>query len=396
MRLGRNEPCHCGSGRKYKRCCFGSDQSTQTARSVRAELPLGLPGQYMFFRFEPIFPDGDPRCGKPPIGPFDITYTLARPGHLPSPDSNLQPEENHEGDSHLAIARPAIPHDAKYYRIESIVNGKLLRADGIPNKRGFLGKIRITGVDAPDAYAAEELTYGLVSPPLSHIAMKLDIPLFLWQVDIRDVPTGNYYMRYAAPHQPGRMANVEALYDPEAAAILSIYREALNSNTPVFQFLCYYKIIERLLQRRGELSVKEKAAGGQPTHAKLLVPLEPKELREWLASVWPSGIAWSEQQIDEAIRKECRGRSVSDIRDRNLQPLRDSVAHDLFEAGSISYSIDDPESVKRINKWLSTAKTLARFIMNTDIPVASKATTGTIRFLCDVIHPDQGPETASR
>jgi hypothetical protein len=30
--LGRNEPCHCGSGRKYKRCCLEKD-----AARLRAE-----------------------------------------------------------------------------------------------------------------------------------------------------------------------------------------------------------------------------------------------------------------------------------------------------------------------------------------------------------------------
>jgi len=24
---GRNEPCHCGSGRKYKHCCLGKDEA---------------------------------------------------------------------------------------------------------------------------------------------------------------------------------------------------------------------------------------------------------------------------------------------------------------------------------------------------------------------------------
>lgn len=24
--IGRNEPCHCGSGMKYKRCCFEADE----------------------------------------------------------------------------------------------------------------------------------------------------------------------------------------------------------------------------------------------------------------------------------------------------------------------------------------------------------------------------------
>jgi hypothetical protein len=27
MKLGRNEPCHCGSGKKYKRCCLAKDQA---------------------------------------------------------------------------------------------------------------------------------------------------------------------------------------------------------------------------------------------------------------------------------------------------------------------------------------------------------------------------------
>lgn len=26
-RIGRNDPCHCGSGRKYKKCCIDVDQS---------------------------------------------------------------------------------------------------------------------------------------------------------------------------------------------------------------------------------------------------------------------------------------------------------------------------------------------------------------------------------
>lgn len=24
MKLGRSDPCHCGSGKKFKRCCMGS------------------------------------------------------------------------------------------------------------------------------------------------------------------------------------------------------------------------------------------------------------------------------------------------------------------------------------------------------------------------------------
>ena len=44
---GRNEPCLCGSGRKYKQCCLPKDEAlAAAARKVRAEVAaaLALPG----------------------------------------------------------------------------------------------------------------------------------------------------------------------------------------------------------------------------------------------------------------------------------------------------------------------------------------------------------------
>src|ERR1700736_3596261 len=31
IKTGRNDPCHCGSGKKYKRCCLQKDQSVERA-----------------------------------------------------------------------------------------------------------------------------------------------------------------------------------------------------------------------------------------------------------------------------------------------------------------------------------------------------------------------------
>jgi len=33
---GRNEPCHCGSGRKYKHCCLEKDDAKATAARTKA------------------------------------------------------------------------------------------------------------------------------------------------------------------------------------------------------------------------------------------------------------------------------------------------------------------------------------------------------------------------
>jgi hypothetical protein len=34
--LGRNDPCHCGSGRKYKHCCLEKDEAAARAATADA------------------------------------------------------------------------------------------------------------------------------------------------------------------------------------------------------------------------------------------------------------------------------------------------------------------------------------------------------------------------
>jgi hypothetical protein len=40
MKIGRNDPCPCGSGKKYKKCCMEKDQAAERARPA---LPIQLP-----------------------------------------------------------------------------------------------------------------------------------------------------------------------------------------------------------------------------------------------------------------------------------------------------------------------------------------------------------------
>jgi len=44
-RLGRNEPCRCGSGRKYKQCCLDKDESEARVAHAKAiaEAPESSP-----------------------------------------------------------------------------------------------------------------------------------------------------------------------------------------------------------------------------------------------------------------------------------------------------------------------------------------------------------------
>jgi hypothetical protein len=40
---GRNDPCHCGSGNKYKKCCLPKDQAAEGDRIVKAQMRHDMP-----------------------------------------------------------------------------------------------------------------------------------------------------------------------------------------------------------------------------------------------------------------------------------------------------------------------------------------------------------------
>jgi hypothetical protein len=41
MKPGRNDACHCGSGRKYKKCCEAADEARESASASTNSSPTG-------------------------------------------------------------------------------------------------------------------------------------------------------------------------------------------------------------------------------------------------------------------------------------------------------------------------------------------------------------------
>lgn len=35
MEIGRNDPCPCGSGKKYKKCCLGKDEQLGVNKQIQ-------------------------------------------------------------------------------------------------------------------------------------------------------------------------------------------------------------------------------------------------------------------------------------------------------------------------------------------------------------------------
>jgi tetratricopeptide (TPR) repeat protein len=66
---GRNDPCHCGSGSKYKKCCLAKDQAAEHDRLVKAQLRRDTP------RRDAVQRDESPTASRLPAG--ELTAKIA-------------------------------------------------------------------------------------------------------------------------------------------------------------------------------------------------------------------------------------------------------------------------------------------------------------------------------
>lgn len=58
-KIGRNQPCPCGSGKKYKHCCFSKDQAARAQPAAHTEQHLAAPSEHGFFLGEDDLDDLD-------------------------------------------------------------------------------------------------------------------------------------------------------------------------------------------------------------------------------------------------------------------------------------------------------------------------------------------------
>ena len=81
-RLGRNEPCHCGSGRKYKQCCLDKDESeTRIAHAkAAAEAPESPPDAARASRRTPKHTTQQPWKASPTRGAHQRVRTPRKVG----------------------------------------------------------------------------------------------------------------------------------------------------------------------------------------------------------------------------------------------------------------------------------------------------------------------------
>lgn len=393
-KIGRNNPCPCGSGKKYKRCHGSSStQQTQRATPVLTQMPKttpqpkislpGLPGAQQHLLMRAFFKDpDDPRNTGGPEGipgNYTVTFTLNRPGFALAAENHFLPASNLKGDSHLAIAKPALAFldgqesDQLYFECNT-PNG-YFGFRGTPNEKGFLAKVESEPFEALHFSDAALKAHRAIASVFSGMSVYSDVPVNIYQFDVCELRTGSIRMSVRMPFRevPGGMPPIEL--SEEHQKYSSLYREGLNSNSSNYQFLCLYRIIEGLRERRqrlrGELAREAKQRGeSPPSYGEEKIPKDRLQQLQLLNSVYPNPRRWSEEALDSVFIIPVLDRRIGNLihKGEELHKLRNQIAHAVLDSSEGVISIDNGLDIDKVEAWLPITKFLARYLLKEAFP----------------------------
>jgi hypothetical protein len=348
-----------------------------SATSVNIAL-MGLPGQRQHAIVVNQFKDpSDARnIGGPQgqSGKYTVTFVLARPGFALLPEGQHSFAPGIRGDSHLAIAKPAFLPPGNPDADQIVIRGATEDGNfvfaGLPNERGFLGKVVSEPFDANGFHDAEAKAHRALAPSLSNWAVHLDIPLSVVQVESVEARTGNTQTSILTPHFMVPLAiRPIANLQPEYRGYASLYREALNSNSSVYQFLCLFKMIEAMLKRRARLGAEARRAGKPFRREHETIPASPDAAIKWLNAIFSIRPSWDAMALASIFPNEVLGKSCKYVIDSALYPLRVDIAHAISsQSGELTLSVDELFHTRNLHKWLPLTKCIVRRMLKNDFP----------------------------
>jgi methylamine utilization protein MauJ len=305
-------------------------------------------------------------------GKYKVTFILSRPGYAPLKENHISFADDIKGDSHIFIGDP---NDLTIEIHANLPDGNLTLL-GYPNEKGFLGKIEIEQLNAQSFGDANLKAYNALSTSLSRLSLAADVPLHVYRMITVELSTQNLMSSLTLPfiEQPVPISTGYQA-DKHLAKFASLYREALNSNSPNYQYLCYYKIIEGIRRIRSDRTRRENQealARGEkpPVRERELLPSERNEQVVWLNSLFKPQ-RWSDLALGKVFPVEAVGRKLNDLIDNNkaLDNVRNRIAHAVLRDESAeTYNIDDGLHINEVAKWLPLCKCIARYLLKKEYP----------------------------
>lgn len=181
-------------------------------------------------------------------------------------------------------------------------------------------------------------------PFLDHLVYVANCPLFVVSLRIEDQKNHRTTLDYISPYRKATLnPHIGELFI-ELGPVYAMYREAKNSSSDFYRFLCYYKILEGLLGSiRANAFKQAKQAGIEPQKPKDVVP--------------------NSSDLPASFRAYV-GKSVKEFFDAVLTPeFRNAVAHFVTDEGGI-LNMSDPVHIDKYSKILLVCELCVRVVIS--------------------------------
>jgi hypothetical protein len=232
------------------------------------------------------------------------------------------------------------------------------------NRDGCLGKAVLDRIAAGSPQEAEDRARQSLEPWLSHVAVLYDMRVQIEAIYVIDLDTADQTCTMTTPQNEVSYAQIPVLpSDKELQFYSSFYREALNTDSPAYKVLCFYKVIEGCRNHRKRLGRKTRTT---PPQTLTILPYDHEGTVEWLGKAFP-GRTWDRFHADNALPHRFRGMELARV-DDDLKKLRDSVAHALFGNAALDLSIDRAADRRKLEEILPFMRCLAKFMLAQEFP----------------------------
>jgi hypothetical protein len=212
-----------------------SSLSTSSEPPPPARLPQPRVTEQLTYTIVPVFKHGEAGPPEGGRGQYDATLILGIPG-IGSTLTELNFNAENLGNS--LMAGPGMNIDIDFPDREETANVVFTSNDS-----GRLAQVHLS-LHAENFEGAEKFTHDVVMPILSRMSFELNVPVEVTATILVEKATMIQSIHATVVGTQQTIRNVEGQMSPELRPYLSAYREGLNSNSPLYQALSFYKVIE--------------------------------------------------------------------------------------------------------------------------------------------------------
>lgn len=278
-------------------------------------------------------------------GMYDVTFVLSTPG-----DETFLSKLDLGAFTQSGTSLLQVPPGTRQITVKLTGNAAAPSFALTANAQMLVSNV-IVSVSAPTFADAERAAHDLVAPMLSWWSYRYDVPIELKGWVVREQSTQATRYRFGVLARAVVTDSNTYLSKPECRFVLSAYREGMNAINPIYQALCFYRVVEGA----DRIRAKRRTAAGS-------------SFREPTNEVIPAGDALAQLNFhDRAALRPYAGRAFGFARNALRELVRNAASHLDPTGVQESLIADEFADITRCEDAALVLKFMARVMLNNEL-----------------------------